>query len=131
MKKCKLLLLQMAPQSLVKKLKKKSNWLFLRRLYRLGSSASKASRLKALNSGNKAQREFLVEMLHHAVTGQIPIKSSHRAVINKSGKKKFLYEHFSDVSDLLNSSDNRQKEVLVQVNNYHVLLHHVFHQHHD
>jgi hypothetical protein len=120
--------------TLVEKLQRKSNWLFLRRLYRLPKGAKIGRRLKVINSGNKKQREFLIQMLHHVVTGEIPIHSDHAKVIPDSGKRPFLelhFQHAKDVDALLGASDKRQKEILAQVNNFHVLLHYVFHQHYD
>jgi hypothetical protein len=124
----------MDPQSLAEKLKKKSNWLFLRRIYRLGKGATVPQRLRVLNTGNKRQRQFLIAMIHHAVTGEIPMNRDHSLVITGSGKAKTLQKYFGDakvVSALLDSSDKHQKEVLLKVNNFHILLHYVFHQHHD
>ena len=126
----------MAPptQSFAKEVKRKTNWLFLRRLYRLPEGATKPRRLKVLNTGSKKQREILIQLLHHAVTGEMPIKFSHFKIITKSGKREFLEKHFfhpEDVNTLLSASDKRQKEILAQVTNFHLILHHVFHQHHD
>lgn len=55
-------------------------------------------------------------------------KNSH--VILQSGKVGFLQKHFlekADVNRLLSSTDQEQREVLGKVNNYHILLHRLFH----
>lgn len=119
------------PESLKAGLLIKKNRSFLRRLFRLPAGATKEERGRVLNSGSKEQRSLLIHILHQIVKGIIPMQAKHSQVILQSGKVKFLRQHFllkENVKSLLGKSDQEQKEVLIQVNNFHVLLNRLFHQ---
>lgn len=120
----------MAPKSVVNALKLKKNRIFLRRLWRLPFGTSKVDRVKALNSGDKKQRHLLIQVLHQILKGEIPMRKEDSSVILQSGKLAFLQEQFGEAADvkrLLTATDKEQKDILSQVNNFHILLYFLFH----
>ena len=113
------------PGLLQHQIRERENRLFLRRLYRLEPGASKRQREKVLNSGNKQKRMLVIQLLHQIWKGEIPLRKEHESAINQSGKIKFFMDNFQnaeDVKKLLKASNREQKQVLADVNNYHILF---------
>lgn len=116
------------PKRVIKALAVKKNREFLRSLFRLAPGTKKPDRLKALNKGDKKQRQLLIHILHHLTKGDIPVHKQFQALLIQSGKMDFMTEHFlsdDSVNRLLSATDAEQKATLAQVNNYHALLHHL------
>jgi hypothetical protein len=117
----------MVSKKLTKALFKKKNKVYLRRLFNLPQGTSKGNRLKVLRKGTKEQRQLLIHVLHHVLSGQIPMRGKDFPLIAR--KMNFLNSHFQTedaVRALLSSADSAQKEVLGQVTNFHVLLYSLF-----
>lgn len=117
------------PKSLKGLIGLKNNKIFLRRLTRLPVGCSKAERVKVLNKGDKKMRMLLIHILHQVMAGEIPLRKQDHSALMNSGKVDYLNEHFQDLDNvkrLLRAADSEQKEVLSGVNNYHILLSHLW-----
>jgi hypothetical protein len=72
-------------------------------------------------------------VLHHIITGEIPIRKEHFERIKSSKRLNFLQQHFRNKDNykrLLTSTVQEQKNVLRQIGTYHQLLYNLFHNHH-
>jgi hypothetical protein len=119
------------PKSITEMMSVSSNRKFLRRLYRLAPNATKAKRLKVLNSGSKKQRCLLIHIVHQTMIGEIKMRKSQlQDFLKKSQQTTHLSENFvgdDAVRRLLNKTDQEQKDCLAKLTNYHMLLFRVFH----
>jgi hypothetical protein len=112
-----------------KALAARANRNFFRGLYDLPPQATKSERKLALNRATKLQLQLMIHVLHHVMSGAIPIPKDLGNGIVKSGKINFLNHHFrsqKSVARLLSLPEDEQRLVLVQVNNYHALFHSLF-----
>jgi hypothetical protein len=120
------------PQGITEMMQGSNNRRFLRHLYRLPATATRVSRVKALNTGSKKQRCLLIHVLHQVLTGVIPVPPHHKKAFLATSpqKAKHLNKHFitdDAVRRLLNQTDREQRDILADVNNYHILLYNIFH----